>query len=122
MFAGNFDFEFYNDTQLQEQYVEQLRAEALQRLLDLSENHTDIIGASVALRELTQAESPHLYQARVVVYIRPEYIAATEKDESSKSAMKGALSAVERQVREQREKLGKTWQRPDLQPPDEPEL
>lgn len=120
MFAGDFDFEFYNDTELPDQFVEKLRAEAVQRLLDLTDNHTDIIGASVALRELTQAETPHLYQARVVVYMRPDFIAATEKEESSETALKGALSAVERQVRQVREKLGKTtWQQPPQQPADD---
>lgn len=119
MFAGDFDFEFYNDTELPDQFIEKLRAEAVQRLLDLTENRTDIIGASVALRELTQAETPHLYQARVVVYMRPDFVAATEKEESSETALKGALSAVERQVRQVREKLGKTWQQPPQQPADD---
>jgi hypothetical protein len=49
----------------------------------------------------------------VVVYIRPENIAAVEKAESVEAALKGALAAIERQVREHRERLGATWQQPD---------
>ena len=92
---------------------EELALEAEQRLWLLAEEHTDLIGASVALEKLAQDDVPFLYQARVVVYIRPENIAAVEKAESVEAALKGALAAIERQVREHRERLGATWQRPD---------
>jgi hypothetical protein len=32
-----------------------------------------MIGASVALEELTGQTTPHRYQVRVVVYVRPNY-------------------------------------------------
>jgi ribosome-associated translation inhibitor RaiA len=73
-----------------------------------------MIGASVALEELTQEETPHVFEARVVAYIKPDNIAAIEKSDSALGALKGALSAVERQVREFRNKLGEPWKRPDL--------
>jgi hypothetical protein len=92
---------------------EGLAVEAEQRLWLLAEEHTDLIGASVALEELAQDDVPFLYQARVVVYIRPENIAAVEKAASVEAALRGALTAIERQVRERRERLGATWQRPD---------
>jgi ribosome-associated translation inhibitor RaiA len=92
---------------------EELAVEAEQRLWLLAEQHTDLVGASVAVEELAQDDVPFLYQARVVVYIRQENIAAVEKAESVEAALKGALTAIERQVRERRERLGATWQRPD---------
>jgi ribosome-associated translation inhibitor RaiA len=92
---------------------EELALEAEQRLWLLAEEHTDLIGASVAMEKLAQDDVPFLYQARVVVYIKPENIAAVEKAESVEAALKGALAAIERQVREHRERLGATWQQPD---------
>jgi ribosome-associated translation inhibitor RaiA len=92
---------------------EELAVEAEQRLWLLAEEHTDLIGASVAVEELAQDDVPFLYQARVVVYIRPKNIAAVEKAETVEAALRGALAAIERQVREHRERLGAAWQRPD---------
>jgi hypothetical protein len=71
-----------------------------------------VIGASVALDQPASGESPYLYQARVVVYARPEHIAATEKGADLHSTLKGALNAVERQVRERRAKLSEGWKQP----------
>ena len=88
---------------------DELIIEADRKLRALAEGHSDMIGASVAIEELTGVETPHVYQARVVAYIRPNNIVAVEKRDSPESALKGAISAVERQVRELREKLGKSW-------------
>jgi hypothetical protein len=55
-------------------------------------------------------ETPHMYQARVVVYIRPENIVAIEKAGDLDGALKGALEAAERQVRQRREKFKTQWQ------------
>ncbi|MFZ6031363.1 MAG: HPF/RaiA family ribosome-associated protein [Chloroflexota bacterium] len=82
-----------------------LAAEAERRLRALREGHTDLVGAAVAIVELSNANTPHAYEVRVVVYTRPTYIAATEKGETSRQALKGALDALERQVRQKREKL-----------------
>ena len=78
----------------------------------MAEGHTDLIGASVVLEQPAQAESAYLYQARVVVYGRPDHIAAVEKDASLERALRGALDAVERQVRERRAKLAEHWKQP----------
>jgi ribosome-associated translation inhibitor RaiA len=61
------------------------------------------------LEELTGETTPHCYEATVVVFKRPDNVAATERAETPEGALKGALSAVERQVRELREKLRETW-------------
>jgi ribosome-associated translation inhibitor RaiA len=104
-----FDFEFYTEVPDPE---DALQLEANRRLRALTEGHTDITGASVALEELTGDTTPNRYQARVVVYIRPDNLASMEKAETAEVALKGALSAVERQVREYREKLRETWKQP----------
>jgi len=57
-------------------------------------------------------QPPHTFQARVVAYMRPSNLAATEKADTPEGALKGALGALERQVRERRDELGKRWQRP----------
>lgn len=76
------------------------------RLRDLASGHTDLVGAAVAVSAPGRGEEdPFLYQVRIVVYSRPKYIAAVKKDDTVQGALKEALSAVERQVREKREKL-----------------
>ena len=106
----NFDFEFYSDKSL---VVGGLRAEAERRLRALAEGQTDLIGASVAVEEQAKGEDrPHLYRARVVAYARPDNIVAVEKDGTIEAALRGAIDAVERQIRERREKLRKPWEQP----------
>lgn len=74
-------------------------------ILELAEGKDDIIGASVSLEELAKGETPHRYQARLLVYARPDNVVAVEKADGPEQALKGAVDAVVRQVRERREKL-----------------
>ncbi len=104
-----FDVEFYSKVPDPD---DELRLEAERQLEALRAGHTDMIGASVALEQPAHGETPYLHQARVVVYMRPDNIVAVEKDETAEGALKGALKAVERQVRERREKLGQHWKQP----------
>jgi len=110
MDTTDFDLEFYSKLP---QTDEALRLEAERRLETLRAGHTDITGASVALEELSHGETPHLYQARVVAYRRPDNIVAVEKEETATEALKGALDALERQVRADREKRRQTQQQPE---------
>lgn len=64
---------------------------------------------TVPLDEFSGEATPNRYEATVVVYKRPNNLAATEKAETPERALKGALSAAERQVRESRDKLRETW-------------
>lgn len=64
------------------------------------------------MEELTGSETPHSYQARVVVYMRPNDIAAVEKAPNPTTALQQALTTVERQVREYRQKLSERWKQP----------
>jgi hypothetical protein len=105
----DFQFEFQSEIpNLDNELID----EAEGRLRQLASEHSDMIGASVGLEELTGATTPHRYEARVVAYMRPDNVAAVEKGETAIVALKGALNAVERQVWERREKLGKPWQQP----------
>ena len=107
-----FSFEFYNEVPFLEHLETELRVEAESRLRELAADHTDMIGASVAIEEVTGDTTPHRYQVRVVVYMRPDNVAAVEKGETVEAALNGALAAVERQVREYRNKLRERWKPP----------
>jgi len=107
-----FDFEFLNEAPLTDRVESELRVEAERRLRALTEGHNDLIGAAVAVEELTGDTTPHAYEVRVVAYMRPDHVVAVEKQETVVGAMKGALEAVERQVREYRTKLRETWRQP----------
>ncbi len=108
--AYNFDFEFQNKLGDIGDLEEKLRSEAETRLLKLANGHTDVTGASVIVdNEVKGAQTPFLYRARVVAYTRPAYIDGTEEADTPLAALKGALDAVERQVREKREKLRERW-------------
>jgi ribosome-associated translation inhibitor RaiA len=104
-----FAFEFYTEVADAD---DALRLEADRRLRSLTEGHTDITGASVALEELTGETTPNRFQARVVIYMRPDNVASVEKAETAQGALKGALTAAERQVRQARNKLRETWKQP----------
>jgi ribosome-associated translation inhibitor RaiA len=48
----------------------------------------------------------------VEAYVRPENVVAIEKDDTARGALQGALDAVERQIRELRERRRETWKQP----------
>jgi ribosome-associated translation inhibitor RaiA len=102
----NFTFEFHTDVpNLSDSLQASLRDSAQEQLLALTKGHDDSVGASVAIDQPIDGESPYLYRARVVVYARSEQIVAVQRSEAIKSALRSALSAVKRQVREKRERL-----------------
>lgn len=102
MDTTDFDVEFYN--KVSNINDDALSKEAVNRLNALTKGHKDLTGASVALEELSHGETAYLYQARVVIYKRPENLAAVEKQATLEGALKGALDALEFQVRKDREK------------------
>lgn len=109
MSQTDFSYEFTGEIS---QPDEPLRMEAEQRLRQLAEGHTDIIGAAVAVEELTGSSTPHSYRARIVVYMRPKDITAVEKESDPMTALQKALQTVERQIREYRDKLRERWKQP----------
>jgi ribosome-associated translation inhibitor RaiA len=97
-----FDFEFLNETN---QPDAELYRMAYEKITDIAGGHDDIVGASVSLEELSAEATPHAYQARVVLYVRPSNISATEKKSAAMDALQEALDAAIKQVREKRRKL-----------------
>ncbi len=92
----------------------ELRPELERRLMQLAKGHRDLVGASAVVEELAQNRGTRfIYRARVVVYIRPENIAADEKADTPQAALKGALDGVVRQVRARREKTRTPWKKPE---------
>lgn len=111
MSRSDFHFEFHSD--IPQETTISLRTKAEERLRALATNQRDLIGASVAVRELTRDETPHQYQARVVAYIRPENLAAVEKGDALNLTLERAIDAVERQILARREKFRQPWEQPD---------
>jgi hypothetical protein len=97
-----FDFEFYNETELPDAALYEL---AFDQITDAAEGHSDITGASVSMEELSSDETPHAYQARVVLYVRPDNIAATEVMPEAQDALQASLDSAVEQVREKRNQL-----------------
>jgi ribosome-associated translation inhibitor RaiA len=111
------DFTIEFNSELENESLEDdLFTEADDRLRKLARGHDDLIGSAVNLRKPAHGHTTRLFEATVVVYVRPENIAATEKADNPETALKGALDAVERQVRKKREKLGRQWERPKAHP------
>lgn len=87
---------FFNEVQnLGDVLNERLQSQAETRLRKLQQGHTDLIGAAVSIEQPAKAETAFLYRARVVVYIRPENLAATAQEDDPLAALKRALSQVE---------------------------
>jgi ribosome-associated translation inhibitor RaiA len=108
----DFTIEFNSGDLFSEQLEHDLFLEADGQLRQLAGEQTDLRGAAINIRAVTQVESNPLYEITVVVYTRPNNISVTEKEYDPIMGLKNALSAIERQVRKKRNKLGKPWQQP----------
>jgi ribosome-associated translation inhibitor RaiA len=102
MGSSNFYIDYNIDV---EEAGDEFRNETEQRLRDLAADHTDMVGAAVALEKTVDTQSYDLYRVRIVVYMRPQDIVVTKEDEEPMLTLRDALDALERQVRESREKL-----------------
>ena len=87
------------------QVENRLRTEAEVRLRQLQRGYTDLNGAAVSVEQSLCGEANVRYQARVVAYVQPKNVAAVRKEDDAVNALRSALDAVERQVREQRAQL-----------------
>lgn len=90
--------------------------EADTRLRELAGDHDDMTGAAINVRRIAHGETPHLFEVTIALYIRPEQMAATEKHSDPPTAMKNALDAIERQVRDKRDRLREHWKQPGNDP------
>ena len=101
MEVNGFTIEYHTETI---EFNDDLKAKLEKRLNKLSEGHRDITGASLAVHTINGANRHHEYKVRLVVYHRPDNIAAIRKADTVANAVLEALDAVERQVREQRDR------------------
>lgn len=106
------DFEFHSDGVATPDLEQELWAEAWERVQALAGNRDDMIGASAAVERVEGRETPHVFKARIVAYIKPNNIVVNNKAEQPMAALQQALDTLERQVREHREKQRKPWQKP----------
>lgn len=97
-----FDIEYYTEsaslTEREKKIIES-------RVHKLARGHRDISGASVALECVSGANKRAEYKARLVIYCKPANVAASRTHDSVYSAVTDALDAVERQIRDQRERM-----------------
>lgn len=110
------DFTIEFNSNLHQQAEAGLFATADDHLRALAKGHDDLTGAAINIREPAKGEKGYLFEATVVVYARPQHVSATEKNEDVQIALKGALDAVERQIRDRRAKLRRRWERPGNDP------
>lgn len=110
------DFTIEFNSPLNDALEADLFAEADRRLRELAEGRDDMRGAAINIRAAGKTEQLNLLEATVVAYVRPANVAATEKDHDAMRALKGALSAVERQIHDKRAKLKRHWERPGNDP------
>jgi ribosome-associated translation inhibitor RaiA len=94
---------------------EEFKRETEQRLRELAADHSDMIGAAVALEKTVDTQSYDLYRVRIVVYMRPQDIVVTKEDEEPMLTLRDTLDTLERQVRESREKLAQNDTHRDTQ-------
>ena len=106
------DFEFYSEDLPNPDLEDDLWAEAWNRVQALARGHDDMIGASAAVERVEHRETPHVFRARVVGFIKPDNIVTVEKGDSPMAALQQALDALERQVRKTREKRSEPWEKP----------
>ncbi len=103
-----FEIEYHDAT---DELSDKLKAKVERRLGKLARGHRDITGASVALKTTSKHPSNDRYQVRMVLYCRPDNIAAQEKGDVLSDTVGGVLDALERQVRSGRERKQEAWKR-----------
>ncbi|HSL47045.1 MAG TPA: HPF/RaiA family ribosome-associated protein [Anaerolineales bacterium] len=101
---GNSDF--YVDYNIEVSDVSDgFKRETEQRLRELAADHTDMIGAAVALEKTVDTQTYDLYRVRIVLYKRPQDIVVTNEDSDPMVSLREVLDILETQVRASREKL-----------------
>ena len=87
-----------------EEFTETLRSKVERRLHRLAGGHRDISGASIAVSPISGANRHAEYRARIVVYHKLGNVAAVRVADTVSHPVLEAMDAVERQVREQRDR------------------
>lgn len=95
-----FPIDYYNEVNDDEALFNELE----RRLLDLRGDYTDMTSASVNIRPANLGTQSGV-ECTINVQIRPDVRTSTVVAPDALAALKGALDGIERQVREQRERL-----------------
>lgn len=104
----DFPIEFHVDPEVDDDTEKTLYVEAEDRLRKLAANHTDITGAAIDITQpAEQRETDFIFEASIVVYTRPNNVAAVEKHSDMQTALRAAVKEVERQIRDKRDRLRK---------------
>jgi ribosomal subunit interface protein len=111
MDSQTYTYEFHFDPEVGD--TDDLREMVLQQLDRLAKGHTDFVDASIAVEVESKSETLHAFRARIVLHVRPNRIVGQETAEEPVVALRGALDAVERQLREKRAELGRPWEGPE---------
>ena len=98
--------DFYIDYNIEVSDVgEEFKREIEQQLGELARDHTDMVGAAIALEKTVDTQSFDLYRVRILIYKRPQDIVVSKQDANPMVALRDALDTLERQIRESRDKL-----------------
>ena len=98
--------DFYIDYNIEVSDVsDAFKRETELRLRELAADHSDIIGAAVALERVADTQTYDLFRVRILVYKRPQDIVVSKQDEDPMVTLRDALDALEEQVRSSREIL-----------------
>lgn len=106
------DFEFYGEGLATPDLEQELWAQAWERVQEFAGGRDDMIGASAAVERIEGRETPHLYKARIVAYVKPKNIVVNKKAEQPTAALQQALDTLERRLRKHREKRREPWKKP----------
>lgn len=98
--------DFYIDYNIEVPDVgDKFKRETEQLLRKLTDSHSDMIGAAVALEKVADTQTHDIYRVRILVYKRPQDIVITKQDADPMIALRNALDVLEEEVRASREKL-----------------
>ena len=98
--------DFYVDYNIEVSDVgDEFKRETEQRLAELAESHSDMVGAAVALEKVADTQTYDVYRVRILLYKRPQDLVVTNEDSDPMVALREALQTLEEQVRTSREKL-----------------
>lgn len=68
----------------------------------LEEGHHDISGAHLSIKQLSGKPTVNHYEARLILYHKPDHIVGSHKSTSITDAVQEVLTATERQLRKAR--------------------
>ena len=98
--------DFYIDYNIEVSDVgEEFNREVEQQLRELTSDHSDMIGAAVALEKVADTTTYDVFRVRILLYKRPQDIVVTKQDADPMVALRDVLDVLEKQVRGSREKL-----------------